>query len=725
MFSPEDPFTGIDLDRCRNPETGSVEPWAQEIITELDSYTEVSPSGTGLHVIVQGKLPAGRRRKGRIEMYDRARFFCVTGDHLEGTPLTIGDRQEQVNALHAEVFGTSGNETTSSAAADAFVRGGVEPDDHGLIDKARKAKNGDRFAQLFDAGDFSAYDSQSEADLALCSHLAFWTHGDAPRIDRLFRRSALYRPKWDRPHFGDGRTYGAVTIERAFGGSNGGCDACGAPAPSVEFGTEPLPDEDVPPPSGDDDDPGSIELRCTDIANGHRLAEQYGENLRWYRAFNSWLVWTGQRWRTDNTFQAERWAKEVARRIHFEAGNARSLDEQQALSKWAKQSSMAKGQAAMLLMARSEPGIAVEPEALDRNPWLLSCGNGTLDLRTGNLMDSRREDLITKGIDIAYDPTAQCLRWMQFASEVMPNNETADWLQRAVGYSLTGDTTDRSFFLLHGLGSNGKTVFIETVMTLLGEYAQRTPAEALMVQYKPSGNAPTPEIARLKGARFVSATELEDGQRFSEAFIKAVTGGDTLTGCHKYAKPFDFKPTHKLWIGTNHLPQAGDCGAFWNRVRLIPFTVTIPPDQIDPDLQETLRGELPGILAWAVRGAVLYQEKGLGPPPEVRKATAAYREEQDLVANFLAERTEKEPPSGAVLAEEYRVGAAQLYDAFTAWCQANGERHPLSVKDFKKRLENKGLEQRAGQRPNRGSLFWQGIRLVQEDPSWSPTEEVS
>lgn len=206
-------YSGIDLDKCRNPETGEIEPWAREIIDQMKSYTEVTPSGTGLHVLLKGTLPQGGRRKSNLEMYDKGRYFTVTGQHLEGTPLTIESRESALREIHARYIGghPKGAEPKSPSSP-------LDISDSDLIEKAKKATNGGKFRQLWE-GHFSEYDSQSEADLALCSTLAFWTGKDAARIDTLFRQSGLMREKWDERHFGDGRTYGQQTIEKAIHGT--------------------------------------------------------------------------------------------------------------------------------------------------------------------------------------------------------------------------------------------------------------------------------------------------------------------------------------------------------------------------------------------------------------------------------------------------------------------------------------------------------------------------
>ncbi|RDZ43741.1 hypothetical protein C5B86_11960 [Haloferax sp. Atlit-19N] len=228
VFTDDDPYVGIDLDKCRDPETGVTDEWAQELIDRLDSYTEVSPSGTGYHVIIRGVLPPGGNRTGDLELYDDARFFTVTGDHVDGTPTTVGDRQDALDVIHDAYFETTDDAAGAATAtrspsaqtdASASASGpGNDLGDDTLIERASNAANGAKFSRLW-RGDTTGYDSHSEADMALCSMLAFWTGGDAQQIDRLVRDSGLYRPKWDAVHFSDGSTYGETTIDRAIAGT--------------------------------------------------------------------------------------------------------------------------------------------------------------------------------------------------------------------------------------------------------------------------------------------------------------------------------------------------------------------------------------------------------------------------------------------------------------------------------------------------------------------------
>ena len=224
VFTDDDPIVGVDLDDCRDPETGDVDDAAQDIIKRLDSYTEVSPSGTGYHVLITGELPEGRNRRGSVELYDTARFFTVTGDHVDETLGRVARRQDALTAIHREYVQDTerdtasesepGNGTDDQSTATGTADVDVDLEDEDLLEKARNASNGEKFERLWN-GNTVGYDSQSEADMALCCLLAFWTGGDRTQMDHLFRQSGLLREKWDEVHYADGSTYGEKTIERA------------------------------------------------------------------------------------------------------------------------------------------------------------------------------------------------------------------------------------------------------------------------------------------------------------------------------------------------------------------------------------------------------------------------------------------------------------------------------------------------------------------------------
>jgi putative DNA primase/helicase len=445
---------------------------------------------------------------------------------------------------------------------------------------------------------------------------------------------------------------------------------------------------------------------CTDTGNAERLADRHGAKLRYCYPWGKWLVYDGVRWRVDDRGVVVRLAKETARSIFEEAKETPSDAAANQLGKWAISSLSESKLRAMISLAQSEPGIPVLPEELDASPSLLNVLNGTIDLRTGKLREHRRGDLITRVAPVEYEPGATAPTWEAFLEEVLPGKELRAFVQRAVGYSATGDTSEQCMFINHGGGANGKSTFQEALSAALGEYAMRTPTEMLLA--KRSDGVPN-DVARLKGARFVSASETEEGRRLAESRIKDLTGQDTITARFMKAEWFDFVPTHKLWISTNHKPEVrGTDAAIWRRIRLVPWTVSIAPAEQDKKLPEKLRSELPGILAWVVRGCLEWRRKGLQAPEEVRQATGDYRSEMDVLATFLEEC--------CILRSDAMAFAKNLYIAYKEWCEANGE--PIEKqRRFGMRLTERGLRrQKVG-----GVYRWYGIGLRHDGPG--PSED--
>ena len=280
------------------------------------------------------------------------------------------------------------------------------------------------------------------------------------------------------------------------------------------------------------------------------------------------------------------------------------------------------------------------------------------------------------------------------------NERLIAYLQKATGYTLTGDTSEQVLHFLYGLGANGKSTFLETVMAVMGDYAKQTSTETIMVK-KMTGGIPN-DLAGLKGARLVSAQEVESGRRLAESLVKQLTGGDTISARFLHGEFFDFKPTFKLWISGNSKPlvRGGD-HAIWRRIRLIPFTVQIPPGEQDRRLSEKLRGELPGILNWSLAGCLAWQKEGLAPPEEVTAATESYRDEMDIVGQFIGER--------CLMGPEYHVTAKELYAAFQNWSGLQGEKYPMSQQIFGMRMTERGLNRRRG---SGGKWLWDNLGLV-------------
>jgi putative DNA primase/helicase len=333
----------------------------------------------------------------------------------------------------------------------------------------------------------------------------------------------------------------------------------------------------------------------------------------------------------------------------------------------------------MIRLAETEPGIPLSSEDLDRDTWALNVSNGTLHLRTGELRPHRRADLISRLISIDYIAAAQAPRWGAFLEKVLPDPDVRSFVQRAVGYSLTGSTREQVLFMPWGAGANGKSTLLETLRVLLGDYAAHTPADTLMAQRETG--VPN-DVARLRGVRFITCIETEAGKRLAEARVKQLTGGDRISARYMRGEWFEFELLGKLWLATNHRPAIrGTDDAIWRRIVLIPFMVKIPPAERDGELREKLLGELPGVLAWAIEGCRLWLQHGLQAPPSVEAATSEYREGEDQIGDFLAEC--------CITGAGRNISAARLFGAYGSWCAATGEQ-AVSLKGFGERLGELG-----------------------------------
>lgn len=423
-------------------------------------------------------------------------------------------------------------------------------------------------------------------------------------------------------------------------------------------------------------------LPRTDLGNAERFVKQHGDGVRYLPAWGKWLLWTGRRWQLDETLEVKRLAKATIRSIYAEAATLDSREDRKEIVKHAARSEAEGKLRAMLELVKAEPDIAITTAALDADPWLLACQTGTIDLRTATLREPRREDMITKIVPAAFDLNAECPRWLAFLDRVLAGNtDLRDFLQRAIGYSLTGLTSARALFFLYGSGANGKSTFLEVLRALMAGYAAQADFTTFLER---KGDGPRNDIARLFGARLVTSSEVGEGKRLNESLVKTLTGDETVTARFLHAEFFEFKPAFKLWLAANHKPVIrGTDNAIWDRIKLIPFTVAIPMEERDRDLGDALLAELPGILAWAVGGAVLWSRHGLGAPASVNVATASYRRESDALGAFIDEACE-------VGLGIYEEPASVLYAAYATWCRESGE-FSLNARAFGQALSERNI----------------------------------
>ena len=424
------------------------------------------------------------------------------------------------------------------------------------------------------------------------------------------------------------------------------------------------------------------EPHCTDLGNSERFVRQHGADVRYCWPWKSWFQWNGTRWERDHGDGVRERAKATARRLYQEAARLEDPRERKALAAWAAKTEHEKVQRAMLALAQS--AVPVRPEQIDSDPWLFNVPNGTLDLRTTERHDHRRRDFITKICPTPYDPSATCPRFLAFlAATFKGDTELIAWLQMLLGSGLAGKAIDQILTIFWGMGANGKSTLVEAIAQVLGEdYALRAPVSTFMAKRDGIPN----DLARLAGARLVVASESGNGRRLDEALVKQLTGGDKITARFLHQEFFSFTPTFTVILTTNHKPEIrGTEHAIWRRMRLVPFTVTVPEaDQDEKFLERVLLPEAPGILAWLVAGCRRWQRDGLkAVPGAVKAATSEYRAEADLLTDFLEEK--------ATLGKDMFASSGLLYDAYMTFCSETKDKHPMSKDEFLKRLGDRGF----------------------------------
>lgn len=465
-------------------------------------------------------------------------------------------------------------------------------------------------------------------------------------------------------------------------------------------------------PEGDD---VVAEHNLTDLGNARRLVAAHGHRFRYVPQWKTWLYWDGRRWATDITGEIHRAAKATAESILTEAFAQPDSDVRKRYLSWALRSESDARLRAMVSQATTEPGIPVQPHELDADHMLLNVNNGTIDLTDGRLLEHEPAQLITKLAPVDYDPDAHSDLWDKFLHGACDGDQDLiDFLQQAVGYSLTGSCAEEVLFFIHGPAAAGKSTFNDAIESTLGDYARRADFETFLAR-KETGSSARGDIARLAGARFVNSVEVDDGKRLAEGLIKTLTGGDVITARFLFRDEFEFRPAFKLWLVANHAPKVrhGD-EAMWRRILRIPFEHVIPSGQRDPAIKATLRDPQsggPAVLAWAVAGCLAWQRSGLIVPDVIARATEAYRTGMDPLGDFLLDHCARDP--------EGWVSFELLRETYERWARDNGIRHPLGAQAFAQVLEEHGAMSERRRIKVDGQMVrrrvWTGLRLL--DPN--------
>lgn len=645
VLSESDPYTGIDLDGCVNPDTGEVAPWAAQLMACIDAYTEVSPSGTGLRIMTQGEKPEGAPSHcGPIEVYDRARALSITGN-VHGKR-TVRDGQTLVEWLCLA----------------------MKP-----LAKALAGTNGEKVSLLF-AGRWdeatdqqgAPYPSQSEADLAFCRFLAL-AGATKDQIDAAMRLSRLYREKWERAG------YRGTTITKAMNTET-------QPPLYREDDENEWPSLDVSAlDTGDDRD--LLRFAPDDQGNAEAVVELYGTRFLYCEAWG-WLAYTGTHWTREGADAAL--AKAIMwtlRRRHAAATRACSR-----VMKAATRSNVGRIRGAASLL---EALLHAEVGEFDQSPDHLNVANGVLDLRSGALEPHRPTQRFTYCLSVPYDPKADASLWTGFLAQVVAGGpEVRDFLQMCVGYTLTGHTSEEKLFYLYGhTGRNGKGTFTETLLTLLGSRLAKEVAFGTFTRDR-DPDAQNFDLAGLTATRFLAASESNKYDRLNEAQVKQLTGGNDVYCAHKHKPHFSYRPQFKIWLSANYDVSADPLDrAVWGRIVRFVFPVSFLGTE-DTTLKARLkrREHLAGVLAWAVEGAKCWYAAPtrLVVPQGLVEGLQAVREEFDTVQQWLDDATERDPAAW--------VPHQEAHASYTRWCRAQGHQRVMAGSWFSRTLKQKGFE---------------------------------
>lgn len=667
VFAP--PYCGIDLDNVINPDTGELHADALDIVNTIDSYTELSPSGTGLHIIYKGAVHEDWKCKtGNVfgdntdlEMYQKGRYFTVTGN-IWGDRTTVEECDRMAQLVQTTYMKP---QKQADKKPDSKPLPPLSMNDDEVLAAARNSKNGLLFSDLYAGHWQGKYNTQSEADMAFCMMLAFWFRKDFKKMDTIFRRSGLMREKWNRQQ--SGSTYGAITLQKAI-------DHC----------------TNVFEPAAPKNNDFSVSIKCQkyysfdDTGNAERLIDLFGNKIRYYYTEKKWLIYDGIKWDYDMVgYIWELIDKSIAAMKREE----KHYEEMDLMDEFKKHNKKCRSNAAKRAIEKEiQHYVGITPNIIDRHRDLLNTPGGLINLINFEVTKNDPEKYITKSTAVSYDPDAKCPQWMKFLNDIFNGDfSLIVYLQKAVGYSMTGFTDEQCAFFCYGSGRNGKTTFIDIIRTILGDYSSNIQPETIMVRN--TNNTASGDIARLKGARFVTSVEPNEGVRLNEGLLKQLTGDDTVTARKLFCEEFEFKPEFKLWMSTNHKPiiRGTDIG-IWRRIHLIPFTVQIPPEKVDKKLKEKLLQEADGIFAWCMEGLKLYHQEGLEQPACVKQAVNEYKGEMDTVSRFLEECT--------VPASCKCIKASELYRIYTSWCDQNGEYKMTNTKfgnEVRKKYERKHI----------------------------------
>ena len=652
-------IVGIDLDHVI-ADNGSLSEEVVEIVAILDSYTEYSPSGKGLHIFVKGDIPVDGRKKGFIEMYKAKRYFTMTGN-VYGELKHINERTEQVMQIFTKYFTNpvSVKSTMETDINNSCISKGKDYLSVGLErDTVFKALwNGEYQSEKCT--------SESEKDFALMGKLLYWCSGNADAAIEVFKGSPYALVKDDKH---TAKLERSDYLQRTAMNAMQGLTSTAA-SDDDKFikkftkGTAEIQEtlEHLQP---------HIKYTCDDKGNGELFADVFSSVARFNVTANEWFVYDGKVWLKDmGAMLVSRMAKQLKDELLMFSVSIDNETQKTAYQKHILKMGSRAVREIMVKDARDK--YCISNDDLDKDLDLLNLQNGTLNLKTFEFREHRATDLISKIANVSYDPAARSELWLRFIDEVMQGDEEKiKYLQKAIGYGITADTSLETCFILYGATTrNGKSTLVETIMHMLGGssgYAMQMKPESLAQKQNNDSRQANGDIARLAGARFLNVSEPPKKMIFDAALLKTLLGRDSIVARHLHEREFEFVPLFKLFMNTNYLPHIQDDTLFSSgRINVISFERHFGEHEQDKGLKNKLRSpeNLSGILNWCLEGLRKFHTEGLKPTTAIVEATADYRQESDKVGKFLAECLEP--------ANE-NITAGTAYEVYEQWCRACG-----------------------------------------------------
>lgn len=698
-------YVGLDIDHIDS----NLEDWREgdndpnNLVNKFqdltdNTYMEVSQSGTGIHAIFKGKIPGKRRRKGNYEMYQTGRFFALTGNNIIPDPTIKSMSDDEMKTLYEFLFGKDNIVQLHSESDN------ITPVDLSVAEIIKRAENsaktGTRFTMFMKGGWEQFYASHSEADMAFANDLAFWTGRDFHKMDTIFRNSSLMREKFDEKH--GAVTYGTSLLNKAINETqniyNPESDSQDSES-SYTFSFNEDKTKKIMPRSWDDQ------------GRGLRMRDQFATVLKFNAVDKKWFFFNGSYWQEDiGNQKVELAAERVANSIKTEKPELKfstKNDNDKAMNEWYRfQKDSRSHMAKMHMIDEFKKYVIVKHGEFDKEDMLLNTESGYVDLSNGELYDHDIDKKFSHQTLAEYSDNVDAPLWDKFLNQIFNSDEELiHYVQKAIGYSFTGSVDEQCLFILNGRGRNGKSVFSNVVSDVAGNYAKQMNVQTIVAKKNQSGSANS-DIARLEGARIVTSSELNEGDRFDESLVKQLTGGDKILARFLYGSEFEYKPKFKIWMATNHLPIIrGTDDGIWRRIKIIPFNIQIPKEKVDKKLEYKLKAEYTGILNWIVQGAIMWQQEGLEDPEAVRQVIENYRAEMDPLDAFLEEC--------CTTGQNYSIKARDMYNAYHEWAKES-EEYKMSLNKFGREMSKKLLRVK-----KRDGWYYVGLKLKEPDSDYT------